>query len=192
MKTAVAVAALALGFFGSSMARAESTTAANPESSPAATAPAGAAPSAATTMEPPAAAPRHRTLWPWVIMGTGVALVVTAGVLQIVAVKEDDKREADEVKLTGLPVNTPASDPQKKALLDSSAQHDKSATNTRTASLIVGTVGFLAIAGAVVLWFVEGGSSTPEPPPSAKPKLKPTFTPTLTPSYAGATFGATF
>lgn len=195
MKTAVAALALAIALLGNGgAARADGTT--NSESAPATSAAPAAAPAApgaaASTTEPPAVPARHRTLWPWIIMGTGVALVITAGVVELLAVKEDDKREADETKLTALPVNTPSSDPEKKALLDSAAKHDKSAEDGRTAALIIGSVGFLAMAGAVVWWFVEGGTTTPEPPPSAKAKPKPTFHPSFGPGYAGATLLTTF
>lgn len=119
-------------------------------------------------------------------MGTGVALVTTAFVLQVASVAEDDKREKDDIKLSGLPQG----DPQRAALQESAAKHDESASNTRTAALVVGTVGFLTIAGAVVLWFTEGGSSSSTAPASAK--LRPRFTPSLQPGYAGGSLSASF
>lgn len=176
---------------------------ADPTTTPATTAPATTAPappasetsaaapaSAATsTTEPPAATGSHRTAWPWILMGTGVALVVTAAVLQVGAVREDDKRESEEGKLFSLP----AGDPQRKPLEASIDEHDDKAKSARTAALIVGTVGFLTIAGSVVLWFYEGSSS--EPSKSAKNALKPMkprFLPSFGPSYAGASLGASF
>jgi len=173
-----------------SSASAESTTA-----PPAPATPSGetsAAPAAATTTEPPAAAGSHRTAWPWILMGTGVALVVTAAVLQVGAVREDDKRESDEGKLSNL-FTLPASDPQRKALAASIEDHDDKAKSARTAALIVGTVGFLTIAGSVVLWFYEGGSSEPSKSANDAPKpLKPRLLPSFGPSYAGASLGASF
>ena len=133
------------------------------------------------------AAGSKRTVWPWVIMGTGVALIVTAVVLEVKAVREDDKRESEEVKLTGF-VSRPANDPEKSALQKSIDDHSSSASSERTAALIVGTVGFLAVAGSVILWFVEGSSSAPAP----AARLKPTFTPALSPGYAGARLGLSF
>ena len=127
--------------------------------SPPAAAPASAtatpAPDASVTTEPPATK-SGRTAWPWVIMGGGVALIVTATVLELHSVKEDDRREADETKLFSLPQG----DPARAELQKSAASHDDSAKSARTGALIIGTVGFLAVAGSVVLWFVEGGSSS--------------------------------
>jgi hypothetical protein len=121
-------------------------------------------------------------------MGTGIALVVTAAVIEVHAVKEDDRREADEVKLFSLPQG----DPQKNALQASAASHDDAAKSGRTTALIIGTVGFLTMAGAVVWWFVEGGSSAPAASASAKTKMKPSITPSVSPGYAGAMLGASF
>jgi len=152
---------------------------------------AGSAASAASaganevTLESPPE-PSHRTAWPWVIISTGVALVVTATVLEVHAVSEDDQRTAAEDKLFSLPQG----DPQRAPLVDEAASHDKSASSSRTAALIIGSVGFVAIAGAVVLWFVEGGSSASSGA-SAKRKL-PTILPSFGPSFAGGMLGATF
>ena len=184
MKTAAAAfTALALLCAQASAATAQETT--PPPSAPAATetAPAAATPS---SEPPPAAAASKHTVWPWIIMGTGIGLVITAGVLELNAVKEDDQREIAETKGYGLQPG-----PEKNALTSSAADHDASAKHERTAATIVGTVGFLAIAGAVVLWFVESGGS-PDPKAKSAAKPKPTFTPSLLPGYAGATFGATF
>lgn len=158
---------------------------------PPAEAPATAAPAAAApTTEPPATASK-RTAWPWIIMGGGVALIVTATVLELHSVKEDDRREADETKLFSLPPG----DPGRAELQKSAASHDDSAKSSRTGALVIGTVGFLAVAGSVVLWFVEGSSgssgsdgASPSPKATLKPKLLPTFGP----GYAGASFGASF
>lgn len=163
-----------------------------PASSPAAAAPAPAAsePAApAATTEAPATK-SGRTAWPWVIMGGGVALIVTAAVLEVHAVKEDDRREADETKLFSLPPG----DPSRPELTKSAATHDDSAKSTRTGALIIGTVGFLAVAGSVVLWFVEGGSSSSasSSAPSAKAKAKPSLLPSFGAGYAGASFGTSF
>lgn len=164
---------------------------------PAASPPAPAAPSAApaagvptdvTLDQPPA--PTHRTAWPWIIIGTGIALVVTATVLEVHAVAESDRRDTAQTKLFSLP----PSDPQHQPLVDEAASHDKSATSSRTAALVIGSVGFVAIAGAVVLWFVEGGSSesaSAATATTAKRKL-PSLMPSLAPGYAGAMLGASF
>jgi hypothetical protein len=156
---------------------------------PAAAAPAATAPGAPSS-EPPATT-SHRTAWPWIVMGTGVALVVTAAVIAVHAVAEDDRREKDETKL----FSTPQGDPERKALQESAESHDTSAKNGRTAALVIGTVGFLAMAGSVVWWFVEGASSTPDASATSKTsktRLKPSFTPALSPGYAGAMLGASF
>jgi hypothetical protein len=124
-------------------------------------------------------------------MGTGVALVITAAVFQFRAISEDDKREDDELKLSVLDSN----DPQRKTLAASAADHDDSAKGSRTASFAIGTVGFLAIAGSVVWWFTEGGSSSPSTTPAqpvGKLELKPRFTPSISPTYAGASLSASF
>jgi hypothetical protein len=119
--------------------------------------------------------------------------VVTATVLEVHAVSEDDQRQTAEIKFTGLPVG----DPQRQPLVDQASSHDKSATTSRTEALIIGSVGFVAIAGAVVLWFVEGGSSDAPPATSATSatrakRIKPSILPSLAPGYAGAMLGASF
>ena len=164
---------------------AESGTSAAPVTASPAPAPAPLNERAPVT-EPPAETSK-RTAWPWIIMGTGVALIVTAGVLEIHAVKEDDRREADEVKLFGT-----QDGPEKAALQKSAASHDDSAKSTRTASQILGTAGFLAVAGAVVLWFVEGSSSSSAPSAPAAAKVRPTLLPSFAPGYGGASFSASF
>ena len=86
-----------------------------------------------------------------------------------------------------------AGDPAKADLQKSAASHDDSAKSARTAATILGTVGFLAVAGSVVLWFVEGGSSSSasgSAPTTAK--AKPSLLPSFGPGYAGASFGASF
>ena len=154
--------------------------------------PGSAAPTDVTLDSPPE--PSHRTAWPWIIIGTGIALVVTATVLEVHAVAEDDRRTAAEDKLFSLPQG----DPQRQPLVDEAASHDKSASSSRTGALIIGSVGFVAIAGAVVLWFVEGGSSgssgsaaPADKKTTAKRKL-PSILPQFAPGYAGAMLGASF
>lgn len=185
----LASAALVAGMCVASPAEAEPASETPPAAAAAPGAPAGAiaAPVSPATEPPPAEASR-RTAWPWILMGTGVALIVTAAVFQVKAVSEDDKREDDELKLTVLTQG----DPGRPALVKSVEDHDDSAKTSRTISLAVGTVGFLAVAGSVILWFVEGGSSSPSPKPVPAGGLKPTFTPSLGPSYAGASLGASF
>jgi hypothetical protein len=210
LKSALAgVTLLALAGFATA-AHAQAPAAADPAAGPtAATAPATAAPT-------PASAPTrasaqadvtldsqpetsHRTAWPWIIIGTGVALVITATVLEVHAVSEDDQRQSAEIKFTGLPMG----DPKRQPLVDLAASHDKSASTSRTEALIIGSVGFVAIAGAVVLWFVEGGSSSASTATresaasgsasSATTKRKlPSILPRVAPGYAGAMLGATF
>jgi hypothetical protein len=191
------VAMIALTGFVPS-AQAQATGAAAPAATTSAPA---AAPALATTPAPAAAgpsdvtldapSPSHRTAWPWIIIGTGIALVVTATVLEVHAVSEDDQRQAAELKLSGLPA---AGDPQRQPLEAAVSSHDKSATTSRTEALIIGSVGFVAIAGAVVLWFVEGSSSDAPPAPSAtrERRIKPSILPSLAPGYAGAMLGASF
>ena len=163
------------------------SAAAGPAASPA-PAGGGAAATDVTLESPPE--PSHRTAWPWIVIGTGVALVVTATVLEVHAVSEDDQRTAAEDKLFSLPQG----DPQRQPLVDSAASHDKSASTSRTEALIIGSVGFVAIAGAVVLWFVEGGSSGSSSASTAtttKRKL-PSLLPSFAPGYAGGMLGASF
>ena len=182
VRLAVGAAMVALTCFAAP-ARADETPATHPaESATTAAAPAPA--TTATTETPPAAG--QRTVWPWILMGTGVALVVTATVLEVNSFGEDKKRDDEEVRLTALP----SGDPGRKAIAASITDHEKSASNERTAALIVGTVGFLTIAGSVVLWFFEGSKSSTPPPATAR--LKPSFVPSLSPTYAGATLGASF
>jgi hypothetical protein len=201
LKSALAgVAMIALTGFAPS-AHAQATGAADPAVTAPAPAAAPAPPAAPATTAAPAAAgptdvtldtpsPSHRTAWPWIIIGTGIALVVTATVLEVHAVSEDDQRQAAEIKFTGLPIG----DPQRQPLVDEAASHDKSATTTRTEALIIGSVGFVAIAGAVVLWFVEGSSSeAPSATTASRAKrIKPSILPHLAPGYAGAMLGASF
>ena len=157
---------------------------------PAATPAAAAPPTAAPTTEPPAGTASHRTAWPWIILGTGVALVVTAAAFEVRAVADDDSRGKYETQFSVLQTG----DPNRQKLVDAAQSKDDAAKSSRTIALVVGTVGFLAIAGSVVLWFYEGGSSSPDTPPkAAKAKsLRPSFTPSFSPSYAGASFGASF
>jgi hypothetical protein len=147
---------------------------------------------AATTTELPAEG-SHRTAWPWIIIGTGIALVVTATVFQIKSVSEDDKRDKAEQQLFPLQPG----DPQRAALQASVKSHDDSAKSDRTTALIIGSIGFIAIAGSVVLWFYEGGSSSSSTTPAASakkkaPAAKASLLPSFAPSYAGASFGMTF
>lgn len=146
-------------------------------------------PAAATTDAAPVAS--KRTVWPWVLMGTGVALVVTALVLEVSAVRESDKGVAAEVKLlSDLP------EPEKQRLLSEKEDHESSASSERTAALIIGTAGFLTVAGSVVLWFYEGSktapAAAPAPAPAPAARFTPSFRPSLGPSYAGAVLGASF
>jgi hypothetical protein len=190
------VAMIALTGSASSAAHAQATGPADPAvttPAPAATtpaAPAAAAPSDVTLDVP---AQSHRTAWPWIIIGTGIALVVTATVLEVHAIAEDDQRQTAEIKFTGLPLG----DPQRQPLIDQADSHAKSATTSRTEALIIGSVGFVAIAGAVVLWFVEGSSSEAPTATTASratraTRIKPSILPKLAPGYAGATLGASF
>lgn len=163
-------------------------TAPAPTESAHATPPPTPAPAAATSETAPAATGK-RTVLPWILMGTGVALVVTAVVLEVNAVHEANQRDAAEVKLQDY--NTaPANDPKKVSLLAEKADHESSASTQRTAALIVGTVGILTVAGSVVLWFYEGSKTDSPPTPSAR--FTPSFRPQLGPSYAGGMLGASF
>lgn len=187
VRLAAGAAIVALMFFAPPALAEEAGASPPGPSAPAASA--ATSPSPAVTSEVPPA-PSRRTVWPWVLMGTGVALVVTATVLEINSVHEDDQREAAEVKLNDY-ATRPATDPEKKQLQASVDDHQKSASKERTAALIVGTVGFLTIAGSVVLWFFEGSaSSSAAPAPVAK--HKPSLTPSFGPGYAGASLGASF
>ena len=159
--------------------------AAPPESAPASGTP---GPAAATTESPPVAS--KRTVWPWVLMGTGVALIATALVLEVNAVREDDKAEAANVKLSDY-LQQPATNPDKQRLQAEVDDHKSSASTERTVALIVGTAGFLTVAGSVVLWFYEGSKSDPAAPPAAA-RLKPSFRPAFGPTFAGASLGASF
>jgi hypothetical protein len=169
-------------------AHADPAPAAEAATTPAASTPAPAPPADPSSTTEPPAAPGKRTAWPWIIMGGGVALIVTATVLEIHAVKEDDRRESDETKLFSLPPG----DPARAQLQQSASSHDDSAKSTRTGALIIGTVGFLAVAGSVVLWFVEGGSSSGGSAPAANAKPKPSLLPSFGAGYAGASFGGSF
>ena len=195
-RAAAAVTVLALGCFASS-AHAQATpgtptadpTAPAAGAPPAAPAAASSTPESRATTEPPAAGP-HRTIWPWLIIGTGAALIVTATVLEVHAVAEDERHDQDEEKLFSIPTTDTAA---RKPLEDSADSHAKSAKSTRTTALVVGSIGFIAVAGAVLLWFYEGssgGSATAEPAPATK--AKSTLLPSFAPGYAGASFGTAF
>jgi hypothetical protein len=161
-----------------------STPAAADEPAPAPAAPApAAAPAAPTTTEPPRTESK-RTAWPWVVLGTGLALVATSAVFAGLTLHEDDKREVAESKLFGL---TP-SDPQYKDLqLEVENRKDRASSN-RTTAIIFGTVGFLTIAGSILWWYFEGAASEPK---TAAP-MTPRFSPTLAPGYAGGSMGFAF
>lgn len=155
--------------------------------------PAGPPPSA-TAVPGPAAATRpisKRTVWPWVLMGSGVALIVTAIVVEVNAVHEDDQAESANVKLTDY-LSRPVADPDRQRLQGEVDDHKGSASSQRTVALVVGTAGVLTVAGSVVLWFYEGSKSDPAPAaaPSARSSL--TFRPALGPSYAGGRLAASF
>jgi hypothetical protein len=156
-----------------------------PDRTDAAAPPPRATPNAvAVTTEPPVAS--ARTVWPWVLMGTGVALIATALVLEINAVREDDKAEAANVKLSDY-VQQPATNPDKQRLQAEVDDHKSSASTERTVALVVGTAGFLTVAGSVVLWFYEGGKSAPAAAGKAA-----AFRPAFSPTFAGASLGGSF
>lgn len=191
LRLAAGAAILALTCFAAPAAADE------PAPTPGPAAPTESAAAAATTTPGPAAATTDaapvaskRTVWPWVLMGTGVALVVTAIVLEVSAVRENDKRVAAEVKL----LQDPASNPDKQRIQAEVDDHKSSASSERTAALIIGTAGFLTVAGSVVLWFYEGSKTAPAPAPAPAPaaRFTPSFRPSLGPSYAGAVLGASF
>jgi len=144
-------------------------------------------PATATTDTAPVAS--KRTVWPWVLMGTGVALIATALVFEISSVRQDDKSEAADVKLQSY-LGEPASNPDKQRLQSEVDDHKSSASSERTAALIIGTAGFLTVAGSVVLWFYEGSRTDPASAPTAR--FVPRFRPALGPSYAGGMLGASF
>lgn len=130
-----------------------------------------------------------RTVWPWVLMGTGVALIATALVFEISSVRQDDKAEAADVKLQSY-LGEPASNPDKQRIQSEVDDHKSSASSERTAALIIGTAGFLTVAGSVVLWFYEGSRTDSSSAPTAR--FVPRFRPALGPSYAGGMLGASF
>ena len=165
------------------LAHAEPAPAPSAEAAPP-PAPQAATPDASPTTEPPPTK-SNRTAWPWIIMGGGVVLIATATVLELHSVKEADRRDAAETQLFALPQG----DPARGGYAQSASSHDDSAKSSRTQALVLGTIGFLAVAGSVVLWFVEGGSSASSP---ASAKAKPSFVPSFAPGYAGASFGASF
>ena len=192
LRLAAGAAILALTCFAAPAAADE------PAATPGPAAPTESAAAAATTTPGPAAATTDaapvaskRTVWPWVLMGTGVALVVTALVLEVSAIRQDDKREAAEVKLQSH-LQDPASNPDKQRIQAEVDDHKSSASSERTAALIIGTAGFLTVAGSVVLWFYEGSKTDPAPAPAPAARFTPSFRPSLGPSYAGAVLGASF
>lgn len=152
------------------------------ERAPATAAPASvAAPATTTTTEPPRTESK-RTAWPWVMLGTGLALVATSAVFAGLTVHEDGKREETEEKLVGLT----ASDPQYRNLQTEVENRKDRASSNRTTAIIFGTVGFLTIAGSILWWYFEGSASEP------KAATKPRITPTVAPGYAGASMGFAF
>lgn len=177
-RTFLLVVTLASSVGTPSRARAE-------ESAPASAPPAASTPSAPT---PTVEEPSRRTVWPWIIGGTGLALIITGAVLEVVAVSENKKRDDLETQLFSLPQG----DPKRASLQADADTHHKSATNGQTAALIIGTVGFLAVAGSVVWWFFESPSSPSTSAPAASLKPKPSFTPLLGKGLLGATLGTTF
>lgn len=175
---AAVVVALALA---PASARADEAAPAPSSSAPSSSAAPPAEPSASTTTEPPKVESK-RTAWPWVVLGTGLALVATSAVFAGLTVHEDDKREEAEQKLFGLTPN----DAQYKTLqTEVENRKDRSASN-RTTSIVFGTVGFLTIAGSILWWYFEGAAS--EPKAATRPRLTPAFGP----GYAGAAMGMSF
>lgn len=155
--------------------------------------PPAAAPAAAPATTEPPKTESKRTAWPWIVLGTGLALVATSAVFAGLTLHEDSKREETEQKLFGL---TP-SDPQYKDLqLEVENRKDRASSN-RTTAIVFGTVGFLTIAGSILWWYFEGAASEPKAasrtsPASPVSPTKPRFSPTVAPGYAGASMGFAF
>ncbi len=169
---------LALGLFAMPASADEPAPSGSPPASSA------AAPAAPTT-EPPKAE-THRTAWPWIVLGTGLALVATSAVFAGLTLHEDSQADKTDVKISAL---TP-SDPGRSALVKEKEDHESKASSSRTTAIIFGTVGFLTIAGSILMWYFEGSSSSEAPAKTAK--MKPTFAPAIGPGYAGGSLGLSF
>ncbi|MBS2019847.1 MAG: hypothetical protein JST00_43695 [Deltaproteobacteria bacterium] len=162
-------------------AQADEATPAPSSSAPSSSPASPGEPPASTTTEPPKAESK-RTAWPWIVLGTGLALVATSAVFAGLTVHEDDKREEAEQKLFGLTPN----DAQYKTLQTEVENRKDRSSSNRTTSIVFGTVGFLTIAGSILWWYFEGAASEP------KAATKPRLTPALGPGYAGAAMGFAF
>lgn len=159
-------------------------------------------PAPAAPAEPPAEAPRapsgplakpdpegpqvHHTAWPYLLAGTGLALVITGIVLEVSSVHQNDQADSADQTLAQLQDG----DPRKPSVQADRDDHHDSASTDRTAAIIFATAGSLTLAGSVILWFVEAGQPAPSGGTSAG--LKTHFVPTFGPGHAGAAFTGTF
>ena len=163
-------------------APASTTAPASPASSDAQT-PASAQP--APPAEPPKTEP-GRTAWPWIMLGTGLVLVATSAVFAGLTLHEENRREDAETKIFGLTPN----DPQYRDLQTDIENRKGRASSERTTAIVVGTVGFLTIAGSILWWYFEGDAIERHDKKHAA--IKPRVAPSLAPGYAGASMGFAF
>jgi len=149
-------------------------------------APAASTPPASTTEPAKTEAAPGRTAWPWIMLGGGLVLVATAGVFAGLTLHEENRREDAETKLSGLPPN----DPQTRDLQTEIENRKGRASSERTTAVVVGTVGFLTIAGSILWWYFEGDAIERHNKKSAA--IQPRVAPSLAPGYAGASMGFAF
>lgn len=147
--------------------------------------PAPNAPSGPLAKPDPEGPQVHHTIWPYVLMVGGLGLVTSAIILEVSSVHQTDQADKDDQTLAQLPDG----DSRKAGLQQERDDHHDSGTHERTAAIILGTAGALAIGGSVVLWFVEAGQPAPSGG-SANARVR--FTPSFGPGYAGAAFGGSF
>ena len=130
----------------------------------------------------------HHTAWPYLLAGTGLALVVTGVILEVSSVHQQDQADKADETLAQLPEG----DARKPQYQNDRDDHHDSATTERTAAIIIATAGVLTIAGSVVLWFIEAGQPAPSAGPTASVKPQRHLLPTFGPGYGGAAFVGTF
>lgn len=163
-----------------------------PAAPPATTAPATSPTETPATQPAPTSDPAKteaapgRTAWPWIMLGGGLVLVATAGVFAGLTLHEENRREDAETKLSGLPPN----DPGVRDLQTEIENRKGRASSERTTAIVVGTIGFLTIAGSILWWYFEGDAI--ERHNKKTSTLKPRVAPSLAPGYAGASMGFAF
>lgn len=123
----------------------------------------------------------HSLVAPLIVGGIGVVALIAGIGAQVLAISEDKKREdltadLERAKLDGeSETNVIEIEKSRKSRADA-------AENNQLVALVLGTTGFVFIAGGIVLYFVTKPSSS----------SKSSFAPVVAPGFAGASYGLRF